>query len=196
MFNPAQIVTFKNEIDHYFDNRYTFDLTGEAWEAIYATVKDADWSPKRDNKPYADIEYRGLNIACKTTKHDRPSFIITRSLRVDYSIKDIHARSSDKLGDVVADCFNSFILNYEWDRYAILLRRNDNTEFLCWETDVEPLNKDGLIWRDTGRAIGNNRNIAGYDRYTGEKLCAWNSGGKQFYQSFSIPEDATRITLN
>jgi len=213
-----QIERAKLELTLLFALPFAKDLFGTAWEQILADIKGGIWTGKRDNRPNPDLYVdsaagrKNYSVKCEGMKTTvgRPNatsflgrkmdFIVARP-KVDELLapgQTIASLDATGLGSLVLRYYNEFIVSkYNWDVLSFVVPFNTN-EFIYWEEDPPTVyDPNDYWWKDTGKATGSNRNIAGYpvavDREGGQFPASsfrWTSGGKQFYAVYEIPVDA------
>ena len=223
-----QIDRAKLELTLLFALPFAKDLFGTAWEQILADIKGGVWTGKRDNRPkpdlYVDTSKGRVNYSLKCeglrTRRGRPNaasflgakmdFIIARP-KVDELLtraQTIAGLKPSALGALVLRYYNEQIVaRYQWNVLSFMVPV-DTDEFIYWEENPPRIyDPTQYWWRDTGKATGSNRNIAGYPLKVSPETkplpassFRWTSGGKQFYAVYEIPTDADvfkveRVTL-
>lgn len=183
----------------YLSLPFGLNLPGEVAEQIIALARDGVYVGKRANRPEPDMVLRGLNYSIKTEKvtnmrvhaQDRLGTIediITARL----PIGDIGDGIPAQLGTIVLESFNRDVAaKYSWNKMAILLRFQHNSEFIYFEEEVVPYDPSGYRWEWTGRGRGN---IAAYDS-EGKQRFRWNFGTTLLYVVHDIPTDSDVFTV-
>lgn len=181
------------------------DLTGETFEQILAKARGAVWQGIRANRAIPDMVFNGRNYSIKTEKEPdskktagdllgtTEDLITARpdpSDQLDEGRK-ISDLGDQELGELVLTQYNEAIVRaHQWHVIAILLRLQNNREFIYFEEPAIEYPVNQYEWRSTQRARAGDRNIAGYDRATGRQKFRWTSRGKQFYVQHEIPRDS------
>jgi hypothetical protein len=223
----AQILKAQHELTILFALPFATELFGTAWEQILAEVKGGVWTGKRDNRPnpdlYVMIGEKRVNYSVKCERiratRIRPSakdflgetmdFIVARP-KVDELLttgNTIVNMDATALGSLVLKYYNEQIVRrYEWNVLSFMVPVSTG-EFIYWEeSPPREYDPSEYWWKDTGKAAGSNRNIAGYPISVAREgplpasMFRWTSGGKQFYIVYRIPESADifsveRVTL-
>ncbi len=194
----------KTYLTIYLSLPFCEDLPGEVFEQMYAAARGGQWQGKRANRPEPDVVLNGKNYSIKTEKIQsqrvaardligkRLDIITARPDPSDLlsADKNITNLSDDELGQLVLRHYDERIVQaYQWNVIGILFRLKNNREFVYFEEPAQLYDVDAYVWKSTGRARGNNRNIAGYDRQGTQKF-RWTSRGKQLYVVHEIPKDA------
>jgi hypothetical protein len=213
-----QIALAKRELTMLFALPFAKDLFGTAWEQVLADIKGGIWTGKRDNRPNPDLFVQAgtskvnYSVKCEGLKTSgvRPNaaaflgqkmdFIIARP-KVDELLgagQTIGGLSATELGSLVLRYYNEQIVaKYKWHVLSFMVPV-DTDEFIYWEEKPPKVyNPASYWWKDTGKATGSNRNVAGYPitiKQSTAPLPAsafrWTSGGKQFYAVYEIPTNA------
>lgn len=192
--SDQEIEDLKRYLTTYLSLPFINDVAGEACEEMLALARHGVYQGSRSNRPYPDIVVGGVNYSVKTTKLranlrsmlGRRQTIITARLEPSVNKATLN---DDELGAEILERYNQDrVIAYEWNKIAILLRAENNSEFLYFEENADLYDTNGYGWQDTGRAEAGQKNIAGFDS-VGRKF-AWTSKGGQFYVDHHVPEDA------
>jgi len=210
-----QIRRAKKELTLLFALPFAKDLFGTAWEQILADVKGGIWTGKRDNRPnpdlYVDSPTGKINYSVKCeglkTNGVRPNAKAFLGHKMDFIIarpkadellergQTISKLDATRLGSLVLEYYNEQIVKkYQWHVLSFMVPV-DTDEFIYWEeAPPKVYNPKDYWWKDTGKATGSNRNIAGYPKAVSRRTrplppssFRWTSGGKQFYAVYEIP---------
>lgn len=209
---PAQCAQLAEDlaIDWILSDRFS----GRTFEERLARALGTEVAPRGGNRPVPDL-VDGTSVKTVGVRARRMSdlrgggveFIMSR-LPVEALFapgERLRQIAPDRFGRLCLGFYNQRITDHGWRRLSFLLHGpvdGDEREFLYWETPARVYDPGDYWWRDTGRGLGADRNLAGYPHSVRPDSVSlprpsfsWTSRGKQFYVRHHVPADAQLIRV-
>jgi hypothetical protein len=187
------------EIIYLLATRGRASLEGNDWEAIFAKVIGANWSPS--NVGLDDVIFEQCAWGAKTVKNKKPSKAIKVRLisgrnSTVFSFGDdlINNADPDLLGDKVLQIWNERVAairkKYMHLRTVVLLKSDDLLELAVFEFDTEMFLPIDYKWE-----WNENNNLQGYTKDTDEHKFTWQPHGSQFTVIERVPAERLAIRI-
>lgn len=200
-FPKTFIELLGKELVYLMATKESYSLEGSEWENIFANCINAEWKPS--NVGLDDVVLDNCCWGAKTVKASSKNILNQKSVRLisgrnspAYSFDEDNILHQDPnyIGNLVLDIWNERVSAvrqiYKFVRTVVLVKSNDFTEFLIFETDTVRYDPELYFFKWNSR-----KNLEGFDKKNKRHCFTWQPHGSQFTIIEDIPEDYTAIRV-
>jgi len=190
-FPEGFILEIGREIVYHLATSPAPTIEGEEWERIFAKAIGAEWKPS--NVGLDDIVLGSFAWGAKTVKNPHPQRAKTvrlisgrNSPAYSFGEMDLNANPQD-IGTKVLEIWNGRVESlrnkFSELRTVVLVKSNDLTEFVVFETETNLYPIDRYRWKRNIRG-----NLEGTEDTTGIHRFTWQPHGSQFTIIDNVPD--------
>lgn len=177
-------------------------IEGKEWESIFAKAIGAEWKPSVIGLD--DIVMGNTAWGAKSILSNKPSSASNIRLisgrndlinSFDYNVQP--GSLPDEHGQRVLSIYNERVSrvkeHYKHVRTVVLIRSNDLTECVVYETETVRYDPDLFYWKWSSK-LGR-KNLYGYSKLNDNHKFTWQSGGQQFTIHETVPTERVVIKI-
>lgn len=199
-FPATFIEKFAEDIVYMLATKDTMSLEGNEWEQIFANCISAKWKPS--NVGLDDIVLDNCCWSAKTVKASgnigtqKTVRLISgrNSPTYSYGVDRITEAEPNKIGTMVLDIWNERVSGvrqyYKFARTVVLVKGNDYSEYLIFETETIRYDADQYIFEWNSRG-----NLEGYTKDGHIHKFTWQPHGSQFTIIEEIPSERYHLKI-
>lgn len=189
-----------SEIVYMAATKSIMSIEGEEWEQIFANCIGAEWKPS--NVGLDDVQLANCCWSAKTVKgsgdlgNKKTVRLISgrNSPTYSFGIGRITEADPNQIGELVLDIWNERVSGirqyFKFARTVVLVKSDDYTEYLIFETDTVRYSPADytFVWNGRGNLEGRLKDDKSH-KFT------WQPHGSQFTIIEKIPEDRLHIKV-
>lgn len=200
-FPSGLIDTFGREIVYMLATKNPMSIEGDEWEKVFAKCVGAEWKPS--NVGLDDVQLGSCCWSAKTVKggrnlanKDKVRLISGRCSPVySFGAGDVSSDADPNvIGPLVLSIWNERVSaireNFKTARTVVLVKGDDYTEYLLFETNTIRYEPDGyyFTWNNKG-------NLEGWSKSEHFHRFTWQPHGAQFTIIEDIPAERLHIRV-
>lgn len=199
-FPATFIEKFAEDIVYMLATKDTMSLEGNEWEQIFANCISAKWKPS--NVGLDDIVLDNCCWSAKTVKAggnigtQKTVRLISgrNSPTYSYGVDRITEAEPNEIGKMVLDIWNERVSGirqyYKFARTVVLVKGNDYSEYLIFETETIRYDADQYVFEWNSRG-----NLEGYTKDGHIHKFTWQPHGSQFTIIEEIPSGRYHLKI-
>ncbi len=200
-FPKEFIERFAADIVYMLATKKTMSLEGEEWEQIFANCIGAKWKPS--NVGLDDVVLGNCCWSAKTVKSGSKRLEDQKLVRLisgrnspvySFGVDNITEANPKDVGRMVLDIWNERVSGirqyYKFARTVVLVKGNDYTEFLIFETNTIRYDPELYYFQWNKRG-----NLEGYSKVDDTHEFTWQPHGSQFTIVEEIPKERLHLKV-